>query len=118
MSSVPHIDGLSQEHLLDLRALSPGTHVAAETRNSVYEFLLLDPKSGAAFVTGGRRFEEPTEVVVRGSTWGGSMLLQGRLGLGMHMEIGRLHGQLPFLTSRVQRISAVEPIGDRPRSTV
>jgi hypothetical protein len=48
---------------------------------------MLDPESGRALIQGGQYFVEPVEATVSGSTFGGSMLKAGWLGVGLRMEI-------------------------------
>ena len=61
--------------------------IHVRTRNNDYEIFLLDPKSGRALVRGGEYFTEPVEATVSGSTFGGSMLKSGWIGVGLRMEI-------------------------------
>jgi hypothetical protein len=81
--------------------------IQAQTRNSIYEIFLLDPKSGHAIVRGGEHFAEPLEAIVSGSTFGGSMLKMGWLGVGFQMEIlanGQRTVTSPIRSLRVERI--------------
>ena len=68
-----------------LRDLSPGSALSIQTKNRVYEMVILG--DGAALISGHPEFcPEPTEVLIQGSTWGGSMLKTKFLGRGMHLE--------------------------------
>jgi len=68
-----------------LRDLSPGSALSIQTKNRVYEMVILG--DGAALISGHPEFcPEPTEVQIQGSTWGGSMLKTKFLGRGMHLE--------------------------------
>jgi hypothetical protein len=81
--------------------------IHAQTRNSVYEIFLLDPKSGHALVQGGKYFAEPMEATVRGSTFGGCMLKMGWLGVGLRMEFyanGQRTVTSPLQSLRVERV--------------
>lgn len=69
-----------------LEKLRPCDMIHARTCNSDYEIFLLDPESGRALVRGGKYFVEPTEAIVSGSNFGGSMLKSGWLGHGLRME--------------------------------
>src|SRR5262247_3415093 len=69
-----------------LEKLKPCDMIHAHTCNSNYEIFLLDPESGRALVKGGKYFIEPTEAIVSGSNFGGSMLKSGWLGHGLRME--------------------------------
>ena len=61
--------------------------VFARTRNHDYYIFILDPETGKALVQGGQYFAEPMEAIVNGSTFGGSMLKMGWVGIGLRMEI-------------------------------
>ena len=87
-----------------LRDLSPGSALAIETKNRVYEMVVLG--DGSALISGHPEFcPEPTVVEIQGSTWGGSMLKAKFLGRGMHLEFQHpLHHRI--LTSRILDIRA------------
>jgi hypothetical protein len=87
-----------------LRDLSPGSALSIETRNRVYEMVVL--RDGTALISGHPEFcPEPTEVQIQGSTWGGSMLKMKFLGRGMRLEFHHpLHRRI--LTSRILDIRA------------
>jgi len=97
----PTLDGVT---LMTLEACDV---IRARTRNSVYEILLLDPKTGRALAQGGKYFAEPMEVTVSGSTFGGCILKRGWLGVGLRMEIyanGRRTVTSPLQSLRVERV--------------
>jgi len=54
------------------------------TRNSKYELKINDDSTT---IKGGKHFLEETPIVFTGSTWGGSCIKVGWIGLGMHMEL-------------------------------
>jgi hypothetical protein len=87
-----------------LRDLSPGSVLSIQTKNRVYEIVILG--DGAALISGHPEFcPEPTEVQIQGSTWGGSMLKTRFLGRGMHLEFEHpLYRKI--LTSRILDIRA------------
>src|SRR5262245_55868559 len=97
----PTLDGVM------LMTLEACDMIQARTRNSVYEIFLLEPKSGRALVRGGKRFAEPVEATVSGSTFGGCMIKIGWLGVGLRMEIyenGHRKITTPIQSLRVRRI--------------
>ena len=82
-----------------LRDLSPGSALAIETQNRVYEMVVLG--DGSALISGHPKFcPEPTQVRIQGSSWGGSMLKAKFLGRGMHLEFQHPLYQR-VLTSRI-----------------
>jgi hypothetical protein len=68
-------------------SLEPGTNVIVGTSHSCYRFVIKDPEHRRATVTGGKMFENPTEVRIDGATTGGSVIKSGWIGIGMKMEL-------------------------------
>jgi hypothetical protein len=87
---------------VDLKTLSPGDTVTARTQNSVYEIEIVDPAECEVLIRGGSRFPVPTKVFINGSTWGGSMLLMNKIGVGMRIEMYRPEVMKPLLSSSVE----------------
>jgi hypothetical protein len=73
---------------------------------------MLDDGGASALVQGGRYFPRPTKVRVTGSTFGGSVLKIGCIGLGLFMEM--LVGRNLVVTSRVRGINIERAGGDLP----
>jgi hypothetical protein len=66
----------------------PGTVLEVTTRNRAYAIRY--EGNGKALISGHPVFcPEPTLVNIHGSTWGGSMLKEGFIGRGMHLEFGQ-----------------------------
>lgn len=78
-----------------------GTTVVAKTRNSVY---LIEKREDGdfAYVSGGF-FTEPEKVRLNGSTWGGSMIKVGFIGVGMYIEFVRDSAEKPMVTTTAIR---------------
>ena len=70
-----------------LRKLSAFDTIYVHTANGDYSIFLLEPEDGRALVQDGRLFVEPVEVNVSGSTFGGSMLKMGWIGIGLYLEM-------------------------------
>ena len=88
-------------HLSDL---PPGSALSMETRNRVYEIVVVG--EGTILISGHPEFcPEPAQVEVHGSTWGGSMIKKDFIGRGMHFEFEHpVHRTI--LTSRIKEIRA------------
>lgn len=85
-----------------LRALAEGDRVLVRTANRIYRIEIRD---GRTWISGHPRFcPQPVAVLVRGSTWGGSMLKPDYLGLGMHMEFHH-PDHATVVTSRIESVS-------------
>jgi hypothetical protein len=73
---------------VSLRTLAPSETIHVGTANGHYRIFLLNPESGRAMIQDdGRLFANPVEVKVSGSTFGGSMIKAGWIGVGLHLEI-------------------------------
>ncbi len=78
--------------------------------NSVYRITILTPHAREVLVQGGKFFPERTRACLSGSTFGGSCLKMGWVGLGLHLEF-HAGGQW-IITSRVRAIAVeVSPTG-------
>jgi hypothetical protein len=84
-----------------------GTKIIVETKNSTYEFTIVNPEERKIKIKGGEFWEEPHEVYFCGSTWGGSMLKLGWIGYGMHMEFGHHEKPGVITTSMVKKATIV-----------
>lgn len=80
------IDSQNQDTGVFIKNLPKGTFVQVQTQNSTYIFECLGG-SNIAIQGNGRYFNDRTEGALAGSTWGGSMLKMGWVGVGMHMEV-------------------------------
>jgi len=60
--------------------------IYVHTANGDYRLFLLDPEERHVMVEDGRLFVEPVEMSLSGSTFGGSMLKMGWIGVGLQME--------------------------------
>ena len=89
--------------LIDLDAF---TTLVVRTDNSVYRITILTPHAREVLVQGGKFFPARTRACLSGSTFGGSCLKMGWVGLGLHMEFHA--GDQWIITSHVREI-AVEP---------
>ena len=76
------------------------------TDNSIYRITILRPHAREVLVQGGKFFPARTRVCLSGSTFGGSCLKMGWVGLGLHREFHA--GDQWIITSYVRAI-AVEP---------
>jgi len=101
------LDGFVSEHGCNegvaISSLEPGTLLTVETRNSRYHLIVLDGEAQRALVSGGTMFPVRTEVVVRGSTIGGTAIKLGWIGVGLRMEL--TIGKRRVTTTRVQAIT-------------
>ncbi len=94
------VDGIG---LIDVDAFAT---LVVRTDNSVYRITILKPHAREVLVQGGKFFPARTRACLSGSTFGGSCLKMGWVGLGLHLEF-HVGGQW-IITSHVRAI-AVEP---------
>ena len=86
--------------LIDVDAF---TTLVVRTDNSVYRITILKPHAREVLVQGGKFFPERTRACLSGSSFGGSCLKIGWVGLGLHMEF-HAGGQW-IITSHVRAIA-------------
>jgi hypothetical protein len=92
-------DGLQIDEIDDTQTL------LVETRNTIYEIVVMDGGRAEVLVRGGRFFPVYTRVHLAGASMGGSFLKLHGIYVGFSME---LYGETePIITSAVQRISRV-----------
>jgi hypothetical protein len=83
------------------------TRIRIQTRNSVYEVIVIDHQSGEILVRGGKFFAERTAAYLVGSSRRGSFIKSGTIHVGMNLEI--LAGSETIVTSTVQSIVIQQP---------
>lgn len=74
---------------LCLNNLNAHDLIICRTLNSEYRLLVLDPVSRRVRVQGGGLFAEPTDAVLTGASYGGSMIRLGWVCTGMQIELVR-----------------------------
>ncbi|HJN45377.1 MAG: hypothetical protein CL477_10775 [Acidobacteria bacterium] len=105
IAAVSQTDGID---LIEVDALST---LVVQTDNSVYRITILTPHAREVLVQGGRFFPERTRACLNGSSFGGSCLKLGWVGLGLHLEFHA--GDQWIITSQVRAIS-LEPFAAGP----
>lgn len=104
--------GTVNEAGLNMSLLSPKTKLFVETKNSFYEFVVVEAKKvtvfGGTLKDGGIRYPQPASAIFYGSTWGGSMIKVDWLGVGMYMEFKAENEEKLLRTSVVRKIR-IEP---------
>ena len=86
-----------------LEALAPDTVLQIRTQHHHYTAQFLG--EGAALISGHPQYcPQPVQVIIAGSTWGGSMLKLRFIGRGMHLEFHHPDYTLPIITSPIQEI--------------
>ena len=86
-----------------LSELSAGDVLVIQTQNSTYSLVYLGA-AAALLAKHSLRSAEPTSINVLGSTWGGSALLMGFLGVNMCMEFEQLDDGQVRVTSPIQSL--------------
>jgi hypothetical protein len=82
--------------------LSAGTRVTFHTANSTYTLVVCDPAARRVVIQGGRYFPDMAAAVLTGSTFGGSAIRLGWIGVNMHVELW--HGTRRITTSPVKTV--------------
>ena len=95
--------------LTDVDAL---TTLVVRTRNSVYRITILTPHRREVLVEGGAFFPQHTRACLAGSSFGGSCLKLGWVGVGLHLEFHA--GAQWIITSRVRSLAVERTPPGRP----
>ncbi len=106
------IDEVTRPHGVELAELDPFTTLLVRTENSFYRITVTNPRKTEVLVQGGQFFPESTPACLSGSSFGGSCLKLGWVGIGLRMEFHYDGGLI--LTSPVQSI-AVQAASLTPR---
>jgi hypothetical protein len=100
------VEAVSRAEGVGLTDVDALTTLLVRTDNSVYQITILQPHRREVVVQGGAFFPERTRACLSGSTFGGSCLKMGWVGIGLHLEF-HVEDQW-IITSHVRSI-AVEP---------
>lgn len=96
-------DSTEEPRTVNVRTLAPGTAITVATRNSTYTLVLRDPDLQTVSVAGGRYRNEPAAGRVAGTSINGIFLTEGRIEVGLSLEIN-VEGRR-LVTSLVQSIA-------------
>jgi hypothetical protein len=96
---------------VDVARLDPLTRLSVRTENSLYRLTILDPWRSRILLQGGQFFRVPSEAVLGGSTFGGSVLKLRWIGRGMRMEI---HGASERIITSAVRSVEIDDDSDLP----
>ncbi len=97
------IEAVSQANGIELIDVDAFTTLVVRTDNSVYRITIFRPHAREVLVQGGKFFPERTHACLSGSTFGGSCLKMGWVGLGLHLEFHA--GDQWIITSHVRAIA-------------
>lgn len=99
----------------DIDKLPVGKKLMVQTQNTLYT---IERREDGVYISGNKRYcPEPTKCHINGSTWGGSMIKVGYVGVGMYLEfmldvqgdrkVGSVDGHGRILTSEIQTVEEV-----------
>ena len=108
------VEAASQADGVGLTDVDTFTTLVVKTDNSVYQITIVQPYKGEVFVQGGAFFPERTRACLSGSTFGGSCLKLGWVGIGLHMEFLAKDRDQWVLTSHVRSISVAPSATPQP----
>ena len=106
------VDAVSRVEGLGLTDVDAFTTLMVRTDNSVYQITILQPHRREVVVQGGAFFPERTRACLSGSTFGGSCLKMGWVGIGLHLEF-HVEDQW-IITSHVRSIAVEPSVTGRP----
>ena len=105
------VDAVSQADGISLTDVDAFSTLVVRTDNSVYQITILQPYTREVFVQGGAFFPERTRACLNGSSFGGSCLKPGWVGIGLHMEF---HAEEQWVITSDVRAIAVAPSAPGP----
>ena len=106
------VDAVSQADGIGLTDVDSFTTLVVQTDNSVYQITILQPYAREVVVQGGAFFPEWKRACLSGSSFGGSCLKLGWVGIGSHMEF---HAEDQWvITSHVRTIAVAPSAQGRP----
>lgn len=87
----------------------PDNHIVeAHTQNSIYTIAVVDKKKSKVAIQGNNKYlTQPEVCYLRGSTFGGSMIKVGWIGVGMHLEVNLAIGGI-MTTSPIKTVKVKE----------
>ncbi len=101
------VEAVSQTKGVGLADVDTFSTLVVRTRNSVYHITILRPWAREVLVQGGEFFTARTRACLDGSSFGGSCLKLGWVGVGSHMEF---HADDQWIiTSRVRSLAVEHP---------
>jgi hypothetical protein len=104
-------DAVSRSPGVGIAELAPLATVFVRTQNSVYRINVLDPQRRDVMVQGGAFFPQPMRARLSGSSFGGTCLKVGWLGVNLHLEFA-VDDRL-IVTSRVVSVDVDQEGSDR-----
>ena len=106
------VEAVSRAEGVGLTDVDAFTTLVVRTDNSVYQITILQPYAREVLVQGGAFFPERTRACLSGSSFGGSCLKLGWVGLGLHMEF---HAEDQWIiTSHVRSIAVEQAATQQP----
>jgi len=106
------VEAVSQADGIGLTDMDAFTTLMVQTNNSVYQITILQPRRREVVVQGGAFFPERTRACLSGSSFGGSCLKMGWVGIGLHLEF-HVEDQW-IITSHVRSIAVEQSATHQP----
>ena len=108
------VEAASQADGVGLTDVDTFTTLVVKTDNSVYQITIVQPYKREVVVQGGAFFPERTRAYLSGSSFGGSCLKLGWVGVGLHMEFLAADRDQWVLTSHVRSITVAPAATPQP----
>ena len=102
------IEAMSQTAGIKLIDVDAFTTLVVRTDNSIYRITILKPHAREVLVQGGKFFPARTRACLSGSTFGGSCLKMGWVGLGLHLEFHATTVSAPGVHALLHRATLPE----------
>jgi len=88
-----------------IEKLKVGNILEVQTKNTLYK---IEKREDGLYISGHQKFcPNPVQCNIHGSTWGGSMLKMGFVGIDMHLEFSLVNDHGVITTSPIQKITKI-----------
>lgn len=99
-------EGAKNADGVSLEDIKVGQKLKIETAHTEY---VLERREDGFYLSGNEKYcPTPRKVIISGSNFGGSSIMPGFLGIGMHMEFGIIEGHDKIVTSKIEDIETLE----------
>ena len=91
--------------MIDITTIENGTQLLIETKNAIYDVLVIDSSTGEVEISGGYKITKPTKAVLFGSSWGTKKYPKE---IRKNMTVNFFYGEQKLTTAKVINVIIFE----------
>ena len=91
--------------MIDITTIENGTQLLIETKNAIYDVLVIDSSTGKVEISGGYKITKPTKAVLFGSSWGTKKYPNE---IRKNMTVNFFYGEQKLTTAKVINVIIFE----------